>query len=365
MKKKLKKILIVFILIIFILFFAFIIFREIKIPFFLADEYYIINFEDINKTLTKEDENTLISFLNSDIYTVKESDNIKITKMACQSPFRHESSCYIFLKSSINSKLPFTLINITENYKEYVSEHICMNTNTCKEFNLVKKIVANNYKWWENNEKNINYTKIEEPYQTEITDTSLLENYEVVSGENLLGEIIDITDKYLKIQKDNNDIKLIKIDWKSTNFVNYRTKEALTIYGIKIGDYFWNKQIIRNITGEELIKESLKNIVDTSNTILFVPTKIISIKDMNKYYIVKIEMEDSTSEYFGKTMENRDKYEIDFIINNDTKFYPQRANITVAELQKLCENYITTIFISEKSINDEYPIITKVEVYDI
>lgn len=132
---------------------AFIIFRKIKMPSFLANEYFVINFENTNKTLTNEDRNTLITFLNSDIYTVKESDNIEITKIAYQYPFRHESSCYIFLKTNINSKLPFTLINITENEKEYVSEHICMNTNICEEFNLVRNIVNNNYKWWENNGK--------------------------------------------------------------------------------------------------------------------------------------------------------------------------------------------------------------------
>ena len=78
MKKKSKKILIVFILIIFILLIAFIIFRKIKMPSFLANEYFVINFENTNKTLTNEDRNTLITFLNSDIYTVKESDNIEI-----------------------------------------------------------------------------------------------------------------------------------------------------------------------------------------------------------------------------------------------------------------------------------------------
>ncbi len=62
------------------------------------------------------------------------------------------------------------------------------------------------------------------------------------------GEITDITDKYLKIKKDNADIKLVEIKWNSTNFIDYRTKKSLTLYNIKIGDYFLNKQIIRNIT---------------------------------------------------------------------------------------------------------------------
>lgn len=43
-----------------------------------------------------------------------------------------------------------------------------MNTNDCEEFNLVRKIVNNNYKWWENNEKHINYVEIEESYYNKI-----------------------------------------------------------------------------------------------------------------------------------------------------------------------------------------------------
>lgn len=168
MKKGLKKKLIIFILIISVLLVAFIIFREIKLPSVFANEYYIVGFENTNKTLTTEENKNLIIFLNSDIYTIKESDNIQITKLAYQYPFRHESTCYIFFKANINSELPFTLINITENNKEYVSEHICMNTNDCEEFNLVRKIVNNNYKWWENNEKHINYVEIEESYYNKI-----------------------------------------------------------------------------------------------------------------------------------------------------------------------------------------------------
>lgn len=361
MKKKLKKILIF----VFILLVIYMIFREIKLPSVFADEFYIIDFENTSKILSDKDEKEIISFLNSNIYTIQESDKIEITKIAYQYPFRHESTCYIFFNADKNAKLPFTLINIASDNKQYVSQHICMNTNTCEEFKLVRKIVNNNYKWWENNEKKITYTPIEEPYYTVETDNNYYENYEVISGEHLSGKIIDITDKYLKIQKENMEIKLVEIDWKSTNFVNYRTRESLTLYNIKCGDYFFNNQIIRNINGQELIRENLKNIIETSSTILFVPTKIISITNMNDYYIVKIEMEDSTSEYFGKTRENTDKYEIDFIINNDTKFYPEGKEISVTTLQDISENYMITLYVNEESIENKYPIISKIDVYDI
>ena len=86
---------------------------------------------------------------------------------------------------------------------------------------------------------------------------------------------------------------------------------------------------------------------------------------MADYYIVKIEMEDSTSEYFGKTRENRDKYEIDFIINNDTKFYPEGKDISIETLQDISNRYMMTLYVREESIESEYPIISKIDIYDI
>ena len=136
-------------------------------PSLFANEYYIVDFENTNKTLTEEEEKTLMSFLNSDIYTIKESDNITITKIVYQYPFQHESVCYIFFKTNIDKRLPYTLIKTTENSKEYVRKHVCMDTNDCEEFNFIRKTVKSTYNWMENNEKQINYTEIQEPYRTE------------------------------------------------------------------------------------------------------------------------------------------------------------------------------------------------------
>lgn len=367
MKKKLKRILKIFIIISIILLIAYIIFKEIKQPSWFADEYYIVDFENSDKNLTKEEEKSLLTMINSNVYNFKDNDNIEITKLAYQHPFRHESVCYIFLKANINSRLPFELINVTENYKEYVIKHVCLNTNDCQEFNLVRRIVNDKYKWWKKNEKKVEYTEIEEPYITQEKDNDLLKKYEVVSGENLLGQIVDITDKYLEIQTNSSDIKLVEIDWKVTNFVNYRTKESLMIYDIKKGDYFYNKQIIRNITGDELVKESLKSIVRGSSNNLFVPTKLISLTDMNGYYIAKIEMRDKTSDLLKNKIEDENTYQIEFIINSDTKFYLGEYKIPIdSTIHDLFNHKEITIKISKDSADDVYPIITEIVVgYDI
>lgn len=155
MKKK-KILIIIIIVIICVLYITFIIYKNIKLPSIFNNEYYIVSFKDSNKILSQESEKKLIQFLNIKNYVISEEDNIKITKIAYQYPFRHESTYYIFFEASLNSDLPYTLINITENSKEYVKKHICMNTNDCEEFNCVMKLVDDNFKWWENNEKKIN-----------------------------------------------------------------------------------------------------------------------------------------------------------------------------------------------------------------
>lgn len=230
----------------------FIVYREFKIPSLIRDEYYIVNFENSSKTLSKEDEEKIKSFLELHNYNVKDVDNIKITKLAYQRPFRHEGNCYIFFKTNLDERLPFSLVNITDDYKEYMIQHICMETSLCEEFISVRQAVNKNYSIWENNEKHINVTRIEEPSKTAEKDKEYENEYEIKDGKELFGKIIDITDKYLKIQEYNGSIKLVAINWHRDNFIDYRTRNSLTIYRLKEGDYFYNRQIIPNITEQEI-----------------------------------------------------------------------------------------------------------------
>ena len=223
---------------------VFIVYKTIKKPSFFMDEYYIIDLEKSDITLTKEEKEKIIMFCSTENSKIKEKEDIKITKLAYKYSGQHEGACCIFFKTNLDVKIPFArLIGVTEDSKEYLSGHICMDTINCEEYQYIKKIVLDNYKWWKENEKKIDYKEIEEPYRTEEKDMLLLKKYEVVTGENFQGTIIDITDKYLVIQNDNSDIKLIKIDWNKTNFWNDSIKKTMTIYDLKIGDYFYNKRI--------------------------------------------------------------------------------------------------------------------------
>lgn len=239
-----KKIVIILVIIV-ILVNVFIVYKAIKEPSIFKDEYYIVDLEKSDITLTKEDKEKIIMFCGPENRKIKEKEDIKITKLAYKYGGQHEGTCCIFFKTNLDVKIPFfRLIRVTEDSKEYLTEHICMDTINCEEYKYIKKIVIDNYKWWKENEKKIDYKKIEEPYRTEEKDSLLVKKYEVVTGENFQGTIIDITDKYIVIKNDHSDIKLVKINWNKTNFWNDSTNEPMTIYDLKVGDYFYNKFII-------------------------------------------------------------------------------------------------------------------------
>ena len=309
---------------------AFLIYRESRFPSVFNNEYYIVDFENSSKTLSNEKEENIRSFLELYNYNVKDVDNIKITKLAYQTPFRHEGNCYIFFKTNLDERLPFALVNITDNYKEYMVQHICGETYLCEEFIAVQQTVKKYYNIWENNEKYINDTIIEEPPQTEEKDKEYENKYDIIDGKKLFGKIIDITDKYLQIQEYNGSIKLVAIKWHRDNFIDYRTKNSLTIYRLKEGYYFYNRQIIPNITEQEIsniiaqiqknqeIKTTIEEIAQSqlvditdeliegqnncsySGNILEVMDNTIVFRSMNKIYKVnyneKIELLDARTE---------------------------------------------------------------------
>ena len=278
MKKFLKRTLQV----LFILLIIFIVYRESRFPSLFKDEYYIVDFENSSKTLSKKDEENIKSFLKLYNYNVKDIDNIKITKLAYQRPFRHEGNCYIFFKANLDERLPFSLVNITGDYKEYMIEHICLETSLCEEFIAVRQIVKKNYSIWENNEKQIHFERIEEPYRTEEKDKEYEKKYEIIDGKELFGKIIDITDKYLQIQEYDGGIKLVAINWKTDNFWDYRDKETISTYRLNKGYYFYNRWIIPNITEQEIsniISQIQKNQVTNTAIKEIAQPQVVDITD--------------------------------------------------------------------------------------
>lgn len=129
MKKRIKKIIIILL----ILYGIFTIYKTIKSPFPIGGEY-IVSFNNTDKILDKADK----ELIRDTLFPIQDNvDALNITKLAYTDPFRHEGYFYIFESGA-------------------VYEHICLATYLCDEFKVVKKIVDKYYKWWENNEKELN-----------------------------------------------------------------------------------------------------------------------------------------------------------------------------------------------------------------
>ena len=197
--------------------------------------------------------------------------------------------------------------------------------------------------------------------QNTITPGDVSENNDNSTAEAIVtirGKITEIGENYITIQEDKTN-KQTKIDVsEESRFVNQRTEEELNINQIKVGDYFDDYMITRNIEGKELLTECLKSIVESTSNFDFTPTKVISIDNKGDYYIVTMEMEESSS------ANTSNKFEVPFIINSETRFYPE-GQVDITNLKDVIEKSLVTIYLKEDSINSENPIITKIDVYDM
>lgn len=159
MKKINKKIKLCFITMFIILFVIFCVYQYIKLPH--LGEYYISKFDEDN-VLLEEDYNKILNILNL--------ENVDIVKVAADIEFRHEGAFYIYFQSDFevisndiinvikeknNINCNLYKISSENNTFEYAIEHICLNTIDCEAYKNIERISRQYYKWWEDNEKNI------------------------------------------------------------------------------------------------------------------------------------------------------------------------------------------------------------------
>lgn len=215
---------------------------------------------------------------------------------------------------------------------------------------------------WSLHQPNIEYERnfLNESNNSMQTETN--KDEDISTGENLNGKIINIDESYIYVQKDDNSIKKVKID-NSKQLLNARTGESIQLSEIKIGDYFTFNKIVRNISGNELILELYKSISSESTTLYLSSINIKSIEKRDNYYITTVQMEDASMKYFEK--DNRPIYECQFIINESTKYYPENKNISIDTLQEMTKDNMFTIILDKNTVNDEYPVISKIDIYDL
>ena len=151
---------------------------------------------------------------------------------------------------------------------------------------------------------------------------------------------------------------------KTKKFQNYRTTEDINISDVKIGDYYIDGKIIRNISGEELKKECIKNLAYCyeQGDLICNPKEITNIQNMGNYVIISVIMEDSTSKYFNK--ENADTFDLKAKASADLKIPTHSNDVTVFNLKEKVVGFMYWIGLDKNTINDKYPTIIDIEIYD-
>lgn len=182
---------------------------------------------------------------------------------------------------------------------------------------------------------------------------------------NLSGSIIDVKDDYIVVKETGKEQEYkVNANIGTKKFKNYRTTEDINISDVKVGDYYIDGKIIRNISGEELEKECIKNMAYCyeKGDLICNPQEITKIQNMGDYVIISVIMRDDTSKYFNK--ENADTFELNAKASADLKIPTHFKDVTVFNLKEEVVGFMYWIGLDKNTINDKYPTIIDIEIYD-
>ena len=227
-------------------------------------------------------------------------------------------------------------------------------------FNMVDK---------ELNSKNELLNNITEKQNMEKDDLSECENYMSNTINNNVvdnGLITNIENNIITIQNDELDyLYEINVD-SETKLTNYRTNENISISEVKIGDYYNSGKIIRNITGDEWEKECIKNLAycyEEGGNLVCNPQEITNIQNMGNYVIITLIMGDSATEYFnGK--DNISTFELEAIAYPNLNIPTSSGKVNVYNLKEEVKGFMFWIGLDKDTINNKYPVISNIEIYD-
>ena len=84
---------------------------------------------------------------------------------------------------------------------------------------------------------------------------------------------------------------------------------------------------------------------------------------MGEYVIITLTIEDSTSQYFNENNEIK-TFELQAKANSNLNIPTYSNNVTVYNLKEEVNGYMYWIGLDENTINDKYPTINNIEIYD-
>ncbi len=210
------------------------------------------------------------------------------------------------------------------------------------------------------NENDMNQIEYNELNQEQQKENDLSNNNSKVKD---YGIITNIENNIITIQ--NEDLHQVKID-DDTKITNYRTTENMNLSDIKIGDYYNGGKIIRNISGDEWKKECIKNLAYCykEGNLICNPQEITDIQNMGDYVIITLIMEDTTMEYFkGKDSENN-TFELKCIAYSNLNIPTVSGGVTIYNLKEEVMGFMFWIGLDKDTINNKYPVISDIEIYD-
>ncbi len=177
------------------------------------------------------------------------------------------------------------------------------------------------------------------------------------------GIITNIENNTITIK--NEELIQIKIN-ENTKITNYRTAENMNLADMKIGDYYKSGEVIRNISGEEWKKECIKNLAYCykEGNLICNPQEITDIQNMGNYVIITLIMEDSTTEYFSGKDSGNNTFELKVIAYSNLNIPTSSGGVTVYNLKEEVIGFMFWIGLDKETINNKYPVISDIEIYD-
>lgn len=233
---------------------------------------------------------------------------------------------------------------------------------------LICGIIVFNIGDREHNNENGVINNITEKQDIEKEDLSEVENYMTNTINNKVvdnGIITNIENNVITIQNEEIDYPyIINVD-NETKLTNYRTNENMSISEVKIGDYYNSGKIIRNITGDEWEKECIKNLAYCyeDGNLICNPKEITNIQNMGNYVIITLIMEDSTTGYF-KGKDNLSTFEFKAIAYPNLNIPTSSGKVNVYNLKEEVIGFMFWIGLDKDTINNKYPVISDIEIYD-
>ena len=183
---------------------------------------------------------------------------------------------------------------------------------------------------------------------------------EIKDLKSVSGIIEKIENNKLSVYYDG---KVYEIDY-SEEFINMRTREKISLDEIKQYDYYSSSgEIARNLSGDELKEELLKNmsVAFSSGPLYANPKEIKNIENKGEYVILDVVIEDVLSDKLGRELPAT--VEVQFIANKETNI-PTVQKVELENLKEETNGFMFWLELQEDSLKDKYPVIKTIEIYD-